>query len=276
MRDPGLRLGADVGRIHARACTCTRSRAASSPGTTPCRVSSRHSAGGTCTLGRMHVAGVFLPGRGARGWRRGAGASAARDTGHGSNAAAGPIPQRDATMAGVRRRPAPARCTAQAGKAFRRLPERRHHARPRPGDTRGFRFDRAHQALHHHRHGDRPGQDLQRQRARHSSRGLDKAIAEQVGLTTFRMPYTPVTFGSFAGFARGDLFDPVRDHADPRLGRAPWARCSRMSANGGGRCISRAPAKRCTTPWRASAARCACACWHVRRLDAWQDRSGRP
>jgi sarcosine oxidase subunit alpha len=32
----------------------------------------------------------------------------------------------------------------------------------------------------------------------------------EVGLTTFRMPYTPVTFGSFAGFARGDAFDPVR------------------------------------------------------------------
>ena len=32
----------------------------------------------------------------------------------------------------------------------------------------------------------------------------------QVGLTTFRMPYTPVTFGSFAGLARGDLFEPVR------------------------------------------------------------------
>jgi sarcosine oxidase, subunit alpha len=34
--------------------------------------------------------------------------------------------------------------------------------------------------------------------------------APQVGLTTFRMPYTPVTFGSFAGPARGPLFDPVR------------------------------------------------------------------
>jgi sarcosine oxidase, subunit alpha len=32
----------------------------------------------------------------------------------------------------------------------------------------------------------------------------------QVGITTFRMPYTPVTFGSFAGISRGDLFDPVR------------------------------------------------------------------
>ena len=31
-----------------------------------------------------------------------------------------------------------------------------------------------------------------------------------VGLTTFRMPYTPVTLGLFAGAARGELFDPVR------------------------------------------------------------------
>ena len=39
------------------------------------------------------------------------------------------------------------------------------------------------------------------------------ALAEahpEVGLTTFRPPYTPVTFGAFAGPARGDLFDPVR------------------------------------------------------------------
>ena len=32
----------------------------------------------------------------------------------------------------------------------------------------------------------------------------------QIGLTTFRTPYTPVTFGALAGPARGDLFDPVR------------------------------------------------------------------
>jgi sarcosine oxidase subunit alpha len=41
------------------------------------------------------------------------------------------------------------------------------------------------------------------------SRQLDKSIPE-VGLTTFRMPYTPVTFASFAGFSRGSLFDPIR------------------------------------------------------------------
>ena len=31
-----------------------------------------------------------------------------------------------------------------------------------------------------------------------------------IGTTTFRLPYTPVTFGAFAGPARGDLFDPAR------------------------------------------------------------------
>ena len=39
---------------------------------------------------------------------------------------------------------------------------------------------------------------------------LGKTLPE-VGLTTFRQPYTPVTFGSFAGLSRGDLFDPVRE-----------------------------------------------------------------
>jgi sarcosine oxidase subunit alpha len=41
------------------------------------------------------------------------------------------------------------------------------------------------------------------------AKALGKPIPE-VGLTTFRMPYTPVTFGALAGYARGDLFDPVR------------------------------------------------------------------
>ena len=30
------------------------------------------------------------------------------------------------------------------------------------------------------------------------------------GLTTFRAPYTPVTFGTLAGYARGPLFEPIR------------------------------------------------------------------
>ena len=38
---------------------------------------------------------------------------------------------------------------------------------------------------------------------------LGKPIPE-VGLTTFRTPYTPVTFGTIAAQARGELFDPER------------------------------------------------------------------
>jgi len=42
-----------------------------------------------------------------------------------------------------------------------------------------------------------------------AAEALKKPIAE-VGLTTFRLPYTPVTFGLFGGPSRGKLFDPVR------------------------------------------------------------------
>jgi sarcosine oxidase subunit alpha len=42
-----------------------------------------------------------------------------------------------------------------------------------------------------------------------ASAALAKPIPE-VGLTTFRPPYTPVSFGAFAGAARGELFDPIR------------------------------------------------------------------
>jgi sarcosine oxidase subunit alpha len=38
---------------------------------------------------------------------------------------------------------------------------------------------------------------------------LGKPVQE-IGLTTFRMPYTPVSFGVLAGASRGALFDPVR------------------------------------------------------------------
>ncbi len=51
----------------------------------------------------------------------------------------------------------------------------------------------------------------------------EKPIPE-VGLTTFRPPYTPVTFGSFAGPARGDLFDPDPPDPDARLGSGARSR----------------------------------------------------
>lgn len=46
---------------------------------------------------------------------------------------------------------------------------------------------------------------------------LDKEIP-QVGLTTFRAPYTPVTFGAIVNHARGPLFDPTR-----KTPIHPWA-----------------------------------------------------
>jgi len=46
---------------------------------------------------------------------------------------------------------------------------------------------------------------------------LNKPIP-QVGLTTFRAPYTPVTFGAIVNHARGPLFDPTR-----KTPIHPWA-----------------------------------------------------
>jgi sarcosine oxidase subunit alpha len=40
--------------------------------------------------------------------------------------------------------------------------------------------------------------------------GLTGRSMPDVGTTTFRMPYTPVTFGAFAGAARGMMFEPLR------------------------------------------------------------------
>lgn len=42
-----------------------------------------------------------------------------------------------------------------------------------------------------------------------AAEALDREMP-QVGLTTFRAPYTPVTFGSIVNHARGHLFDPTR------------------------------------------------------------------
>ena len=46
-----------------------------------------------------------------------------------------------------------------------------------------------------------------------AARAMGKSI-EQVGTTTFRPNYLPISFGTFAGLERGDLFDPAR-HTSP-------------------------------------------------------------
>src|SRR5262249_55609216 len=50
-----------------------------------------------------------------------------------------------------------------------------------------------------------------------AAEALGKEIPE-VGLTTFRAPYTPVTFGAIVNHSRGPLFDPTR-----RTPIHPWA-----------------------------------------------------
>ncbi len=47
---------------------------------------------------------------------------------------------------------------------------------------------------------------------------LGKQVPE-VGLTTFRAPYTPTTFGALVANSKGPLFDPERKHAHRQLGR---------------------------------------------------------
>ena len=79
----------------------------------------------------------------------------------------------------------------------------------------------------------------------------------EVGLTTFRAPYTPVTFGSIVQLSRGKLFDPTRRKTRCTPGKRRMARCSRMSASGNAPGTIRAPVKTCTRPSTANARRCA-------------------
>ena len=86
-----------------------------------------------------------------------------------------------------------------AREALRRLPERRDRRRRRARRARGLSLGRARQALHHARHG-----APTRARPATSTRSPSwprrtAAPIPQVGTTTFRPPYTPVTFGALAG-----------------------------------------------------------------------------
>ena len=107
-----------------------------------------------------------------------------------------------------------------------------------------------------------------------AAEALGKPIP-QVGLTTFRSPYTPVTFGTIVNHAKGALFDPTRRtpmHAWAEAHGAvfedvgQWKRAwyfphggEDMHAGGRPRMHDRARAGR-----------------HVRCLDARQDRGRRP
>ena len=61
---------------------------------------------------------------------------------------------------------------------------------------------------------------------------------QAIGLTTFRPPYTPVTFGAFAGPSARRCSPPCAGRRSPRP-----ARCWRMSAPGSARGVSPSTAK---------------------------------
>ena len=99
---------------------------------------------------------------------------------------------------------------AAARQGFRRFPERRHGRRYRAGGARGLPLGRASEALHHARHGDRPGQDRERQRPCHHGRAHRPGRSRQSGTTIYRPPYVPVAIGALAGHHRGKQFRPTR------------------------------------------------------------------
>ena len=100
--------------------------------------------------------------------------------------------------------------------------------------------------------------------------GLARPLPD-VGLTTFRMPYTPVTFGALAGYDRGDLFDPVRTTPMHEWARrhgavfedvGQWKRARYFPRDG----ERHAPGRRARVSRSARGVR------HLRCVDARQDR----
>ncbi len=104
-----------------------------------------------------------------------AGRAAASAAGFAGAGAALLCRRRCADRFGRRARRAAARPRRPPSQGFRRLPERRLRQGRRTRGAGGNALDRAHQALHHDRHGDRSGQALKHERARHRRRGAGKA-----------------------------------------------------------------------------------------------------
>ena len=101
--------------------------------------------------------------------------------------------------------------------SLRRFPERRLRQGCEPGGAGRHALDRAHQALHHDRHGDRPGQALQHERARHRRRDARKADPRS---GSHHLP-AALYAGDLRRLRRPRARRHVRSHpphADPRLG----------------------------------------------------------
>ena len=136
----------------------------------------------------------------------------------------------------------------------RRFPERRLRQGRELGGPGGHALDRAHQALHHDRHGDRPGQAFEHKRARDRRRYAHE-VDPRGGLNDL----PPALYAGDLRRVRWPCTRrPVRSHpphAHSRTGRPKTAPRSRMWAHGNAPGIFRNLAKQCTTQSRASAAR---------------------
>ncbi len=170
-------------------------------------------------------------------------------------------------------RPSRARAGSSDDKGIRRSAERRHRQGPGAGDARGVPLDRARQALHDHRHGDRSGQDLEPERARRRCR-TDRARDPRGRL--HHLPHA-VHAGDIRHDCRSVARDAVRSgaaDADPPMGSDAGRGirgCRRLEtgtilspARRGHACGGRARVPRGSRRRRA-----------FRCLHAGQDRSGR-
>ena len=120
-----------------------------------------------------------------------------------------------------------------------RSAQRRHRRRYRARRPRGLRRDRACQALHHARHGHRPGQDRQPRPALALLSAAVGARHRRDRHDDFRPPYVPVAFGASCRARARRAVRPGAGDADARVARRRRARCSRMSGSGSGRATIR-------------------------------------
>jgi sarcosine oxidase subunit alpha len=109
-------------------------------------------------------------------------------------------------------RAAVGRLVGRRRQVLRRSAGRRDRARHRAGGARGLSRRRAPEAVHDARHGHRPGKTSNVIGLALMGHALGVPIP-QVGTTTFRPPYTPVTLGAFPGHGRGAQVAPTRHTA---------------------------------------------------------------
>ena len=138
-------------------------------------------------------------------------------------------------------------------KGLRRSAERRHGQGRRACAPRGLPLRRASQALHHARHGDRSGQDLERQRPRHHGRTHRPHDRRRPARRSSRPPYTPVAIGALAGHHRGKHFQADAPAPPAMPGREEQGAVFVEAGLGCARSGFRSRAR--PTGWRASPAR---------------------